>query len=231
MTDLKNGDIWPMSVEWSEPTDIVITDPCYFVGGDDDGRWDAMLDAMAKATPTRARVSPDRSPDAPVLGKLIEDGAKADYADDEAMRQLGCRFGLYAAMTRNPLDDTAPVIYAPMRQDAWAEFGISKCLCGNTVYGDWTCRVWDVDRHAWLGGFCADAGLYIVCALSEATEHFQQKLEKHPHIATVIRDFKGVVACNAHARCMYIDGKWHDDFYISLEGMGSVNFETIRTGV
>lgn len=104
------------------------------------------------------------------------------------------------------ITDPSYVIIQDRYMDDWA-----KCECGynmkalgfdpdrfmtrDTLYGDWECTVFDVDRHKPIGKFSADAGLVGVFYLDDVLAYnpqFDYHIKK-PWTTTLIRDFKGTV--------------------------------------
>jgi hypothetical protein len=94
---------------------------------------------------------------------------------------------------------------APITRDDWdscdygydmERLGINTYITHETMYGDWSCTVFDATTRGKksLGDFCADAGLVSVFLLSEITAynpHFMDYYNERPWIGTIIPDFKG----------------------------------------
>lgn len=72
--------------------------------------------------------------------------------------------------------------------------GIKNYLVSETLYGDWSCTVFDVCGKK-LGNFCADAGMVAVFSLDEVLKYnpeFDYHLNRE-WTTTWIKNFKGVV--------------------------------------
>lgn len=77
------------------------------------------------------------------------------------------------------------------------EFGIKNYLTHSTIYGDWSCTVFDTSTNNPIGYFCADAGLVGVFDLKELEEYnpgISKWISEHPHCATVIKNYTGPVS-------------------------------------
>lgn len=101
------------------------------------------------------------------------------------------------------------------------ELGFSDYLCHSTLYGDWSCHVFNVDTEEVLGQFCADAGMFGVFYRDEVRKlypDFEKDYGKHCY--TVIENFEGDV-------CFELK----DPDTIIVKGVGNVNFESIQTGL
>lgn len=102
-----------------------------------------------------------------------------------------------------------------------SEIGISKCMYGSTLYGDWSCTVFDTDTKQKLGKFCADSGTYGVFLLEEVLK-IAPKFDYHvtrPHTATVIKDFHGEIKVEI------------DNDNVKIIGSGNINFTSVQTGL
>jgi hypothetical protein len=112
--------------------------------------------------------------------------------------------------------------------------GINHYMTRSTIYGDWSCTVFNSDTKESIGRFCADAGLVSVFALEEVLKYNPEyKVEEDSYSATVIRDFKGTVqfVVKKHKSTTY------EDFYVEVVGKGinkktgeSINFVSKQTG-
>lgn len=123
--------------------------------------------------------------------------------------------------------------------DRMDQIGLKRCMVRDTLYGDWSCTVFDEQTTNQLGSFCADAGLVGVFDLAELLQYnpeYRDHIEK-PHAAALIKDFRGVVRfvvrpCSEQENEDDLDG-----FYVSVVGHGinkktgeEVNFFTAQTG-
>ena len=73
--------------------------------------------------------------------------------------------------------------------------GIRNYMTRDTIYGDWSCTVYDMDSEEEIGKFCADAGLVSVFLLDEVLKYnpdFDYHIER-PWTTSLISDFKGTV--------------------------------------
>ena len=101
----------------------------------------------------------------------------------------------------------------------------------DTIYGDWSCHVFDMNTKQVLGRFCADSGQVCVADLDEVNEHNARWTEQYnPDFATfgytVIRDFDGDAWFEVREED-YIDYKGNPavDYVVVACGKGR-NFKT-----
>lgn len=99
---------------------------------------------------------------------------------------------------------TDPGYIIPAGSDDWEvsndcdnmeNLGLKTNLVSYTGIGDWSNSITDSKGNV-LGEFCADCGLVGVFLLDEVLSYnpdFKNDMEKNPHIATVIKGFKGNV--------------------------------------
>lgn len=92
----------------------------------------------------------------------------------------------------------------PITEDDWEAcnygsemevFGIHNYMTRDTIYGDWSCTVYNTDTEKKIGSFCADAGLVSVFLLDEVLKYnpdFDWDYTK-PWTTTLIENFKGTV--------------------------------------
>lgn len=92
----------------------------------------------------------------------------------------------------------------------------------DTLYGDWSCTVFNTKTKESLGDFCADAGLVIVTTLDEVLKYnpeFNYHIER-PWTTTLIKDFDGEI---------WFEVKHHtgeyEDFSVHVVGKG-INTKT-----
>ena len=108
---------------------------------------------------------------------------------------------------------------------------IKSGMCTDTLYGDWSCTVFDLDTKEEIGQFCADAGMVCVYPLDEPLLDKKEvkKFLKKDWCATVIKDFTGDISFVRHAGK---ENEWRSyDDYLTVEGRGSVNFSGRQTGL
>lgn len=106
-------------------------------------------------------------------------------------------------------------------------FGMSKYAAKSTLYGDWSCTVFDKDSEKPIGEFCADAGMVAVFSLDEVKKFLNHEAEEwakeHTHYATILKNYTGKIQiktdCNDY------------EFFRYVEGIGSVNFIGKQTGL
>jgi hypothetical protein len=107
---------------------------------------------------------------------------------------------------------------------------IKSGMCTGTLYGDWSCHVFDLETEKPIGQFCADAGMVCVYPLDEplldkkAVEDFKKK----NWCATIIKDFTGDVSFVRHAG---EENEYGNNDWLTVEGRGSVNFSSRQTGL
>ena len=97
----------------------------------------------------------------------------------------------------------------------------------STLYGDWSCTVYDTDTNKEIGKFCADSGEVGVFKLKEIIKSypkFLKDLKEYPHIATMINNFTGSVIIKVEF------DKKDKNFYCYVKGEGNINFISRQTG-
>lgn len=106
------------------------------------------------------------------------------------------------------------------------ELGFSNYLSKDTIYGDWSCTVFEEGTNKKLGEFCADSGNVCVVPLKQVLDYnpeFADTLKDTPHIATVLEHFTGDITYK-------IEPINDNDYKVYLVGNGSINFRTEQTG-
>lgn len=106
---------------------------------------------------------------------------------------------------------------------------IKSGMCTDTLYGDWSCHVFDLNTEKPIGQFCADAGMVCVYPLDEPLldQECVKKYIKNDKCATVIKDFTGDVSFVRHAGK---EDEYGNNDWLTVEGRGSVNFSGRQTG-
>lgn len=108
-------------------------------------------------------------------------------------------------------------------------FGMTKYATKSTLYGDWSCTVFDKDSRKPIGEFCADAGIVSVFSLDEVKKCLNPKIEdwvkEHPWCATILRNYTGKVQIKTGY------DKKNYEFYRYVDGEGSINFIGNQTGL
>lgn len=118
-----------------------------------------------------------------------------------------------------------------------SKLGFTSYIWDTTLYGDWTCTVFEIDNSVInmspnkinnkyllreLGTFTADAGLVGVFYLNEVLKfnpNFVDFIKQSPHSVTIIKQFKGSVHYQVVNKEVY------------LSGTGNINFLTKQTGI
>ena len=110
-------------------------------------------------------------------------------------------------MTGNLLiTDHCYIIKRNNKRDEWEycdygnrldKLGINQFVTHDTIYGDWSCGLFDYDTKERVGEFCADAGLVSVFSLDEALRYNEEEVSKMInnawHGAAVVKNFDGDV--------------------------------------
>lgn len=123
--------------------------------------------------------------------------------------------------------------------DRMGQIGLKRCMVRDTLYGDWSCTVFEEETENKLGAFCADAGLVGVFDLAELLQYnpeYRDHIEK-PYTAALIKDFSGAVQFVVNPCSEQENEDSLDEFYVSVIGHGinkktgeEVNFFTAQTG-
>ena len=93
----------------------------------------------------------------------------------------------------------------------------------DTIYGDWSCTVYNTDTDEVLGEFCADAG-YVGCYyLDEVLKAYPNFAKMNDWTRTIIKDFDGIVRMPTVVE--------DNDRYTYVEGIGNINFRSVQTGL
>lgn len=145
----------------------------------------------------------------------------------------------------------------PLTDDDWGAceygdnmevLGIHNYMTRDTIYGDWSCTVYNTDTKEAIGEFCADAGLVSVFLLDEVLKYnpdFDYHKEREWTTA-LIPDFKGTVQFVVERQeGVYEDtteyhkagDKW-EDYSVHVIGHGinkktgePINFRSTQTGL
>ena len=143
------------------------------------------------------------------------------------VRPKANNIGKYKIHMKGDIIITDPCYLIKNREDRelWdsydlSNFGFTKYLTHNTLYGDWGCHTFNVDTKEVLGQFCADGGEVGVFLLDEVLKYnpnYDDYLNAK-HAVTLIKDFDGEV--------------WFekiDDMTLQVRGKGNINFITKQT--
>lgn len=104
-------------------------------------------------------------------------------------------------------------------------FDSDSYVTSDTLYGDWSCSVFNTDTKEEIGEFCADSGLVSVFKLKDVLKYnpdFDWHINK-TWSTTWIKNFTGEVRIN-------YDIDECGEVYCFVEGEGSVNFISSQTG-
>lgn len=110
--------------------------------------------------------------------------------------------------------------------------GIKTYVTNDTIYGDWSCTVYDKNKLI-VGEFCADAGLVSIISLDEANVYNKADVDdllKKDWCATVIKDFKGTGQVVVREIEYEYEGKKETDYeaYVELIGIDKNTGEHVR---
>ena len=145
----------------------------------------------------------------------------------------------------------------PLTDDDWGAcdygsnmevLGIHNYMTRDTLYGDWSCTVYNTDTREAIGEFCADAGLVSVFLLDEVLK-YNPDFDYHKErtwTTALIPDFKGTVQFVVeHEEGVYEEDteyrkagdKW-EDYSVHVIGHGinkttgrPINFRSSQTGL
>lgn len=106
-----------------------------------------------------------------------------------------------------------------------------KLISCDTVYGDWSCTLFNTDTQETIGHFCADGGR--VCVLRKKDlDQIKPGWEKNlppEHCYTIVKNFIGKI----YMEYDYFnteENKLLPDAEISVVGKGNINFKSKQTG-
>lgn len=198
--------------------DILITDPCYIIKKVQKTNYPTIMDYLS-----------------------YEDITKySDYDGYDSKQRANEREQYYKACNKWEEEN-----------DDWAKsdygfncgcLGINNYITNDTLYGDWSCTVYDKNTEEILGEFCADAGLVSVFLLDEVRAYnpdIDNWIKDHPWCVTVIKNFSGDVSFDiVHTEWVWdTDSDYHkagdtcEDDILIVHGEGTTNFTTRQTGL
>ena len=202
---------------------ILITDPCYISGTLPETKSVQIHDLYYEAAPTIRR---RRTGDMEHLESLInmhKEMMESIGSDPEAPNAFldGLKRKLRNLKKRpyHMVHDNLKATY-----NFLGSLGFTDCIMGSTIYGDWSCTVWDMDSKKILGKFCADGGMYCVMYLEEVLK-YAPAFDYHvrlPHTTCVIKGFDGDITPEIITR--------DEDDSVIIVGKGNINFKTAQTG-
>ena len=219
--------------------DIIITDPCYIMNHDNDDPtpipawWDFLSKAAGETFDGTTRYNYPKPEDYPDC----REATAADFPEDSAsgivflLNQLSGKKTLISETLKaeEKAYHAAQQAYYALPHDDWDRcgcgenmeaLGLKTFLCDSTIYGDWSCTVFDQDSRTKIGEFCADSGQVAVFLLDEVLAYnpkFNYHIERKWTTA-LIQDFHGTVE-------LHCDG---DE--VTVVGKGNINFVGKQTG-
>lgn len=204
---------------------IIITDPCYISGTLPEERQGEIWDLFAKNAPPRTKkVRRDSEiENQEWLISLYKDTrnvfVKADPGPDPYLERMERRLRNIKKRPYRLVSDNQKAVY-----NFLGPLGFTDCIMGSTLYGDWSCTVYNIDTKETIGKFCADGGMYCVMYLDEVLNYAPKfnNHEKFPHSATVIENFNGDITPKIVTR--------DEDASVIIVGKGNINFTTAQTG-
>ena len=106
-------------------------------------------------------------------------------------------------------------------------------LYADTIYGDWSCSLYDKDTKNKIGDFCADAGNVIIVSLKDVLKfnpNFEKWMKEHNWCVALVKNFTGTAYIKYDIEHYEYEGKQRKDLYCYVEGVGNVNFTSKQTG-
>ena len=217
--------MYGMATKFSEPTDLLITDPCYL-----EGKFEGLVEKYHEKVPTTTVFdSVNELYDLIARFKGIYAAKTALHKCNqpvcdalESMYQEGVEAIMDKVMDLHDKGSIVPITWAPVL-DGMEEFGLTHSLIGSTVWGDWDCKVWRRDGSQ-IGKFCADGALYIVASLDEVRKGWRgvdRWIKDHSWCAAVIPAFKGRVCVEPVDYIWKPKDKeqWHTDRTVLILGL------------
>lgn len=115
--------------------------------------------------------------------------------------------------------------------EAMEKLGLNTFIVCDTIYGDWSCTVFNSLTKEKMGEFCADSGQVGIFLMNEVLK-YNPNLDLPKHCATIIKNFDGHVRVNKKSNGKYTyDGKEYDDIVAEVEGVSkTLNFKSAQTG-
>ena len=115
--------------------------------------------------------------------------------------------------------------------EAMEKLGLNTFIVCDTIYGDWSCTVFNSLTKEKMGEFCADSGQVGIFLMDEVLK-YNPDLDLPKHCATIIKNFDGHIRVNKKSNGKYAyDGKEYDDIVAEVEGVSNtLNFKSAQTG-
>lgn len=218
--------------------DIIITDPCYIVKDDEidmsscPSWWDYLSKQTEKVVDGVVAHNYPKASDYPdckrtFLNSLDISEEKAQdfiksgilpesffYGDvSETLKKEEDEFSkAYAAWTNTHTSDWDKCDCG----ENMGALGFTNFLCGDTLYGDWSCHVIEEGTKKDLGSFSADAGMVGVFLLDEVLKYDPNFVPDF--CSCVIKDFHGIIELQ----------NMGDD--VKVVGRGNINFHSYQAG-
>ena len=102
------------------------------------------------------------------------------------------------------------------------ELGIIHSISRDTIFGDWSCSVYNLNTKRKIGEFCADSGMVAVMDLKEVLD-YNPSFDYHEQrkwTTTLIPNFKGTVQFVVKEEPYEYDGKNLVDYEVKVVGRG-----------
>lgn len=102
------------------------------------------------------------------------------------------------------------------------QLGITHYMTRDTIYGDWSCSVYNTGNRRKIGDFCADAGLVSVFLLSDVLK-YNPSFDYHINrkwTTALIKNFKGTVQFVVEEEPYEYDGEQCFDYCVRVVGHG-----------
>lgn len=217
--------------------DVIITDPCYIIK--EDGRRNfsespAWWDFVSKQREEVKDGTVYHYPPCPEDYEDCRDKRREDYRDEsENIIKIDMeRFHRKYSPTLQAEWDAYHKANAEWRKsikDDWEDceygerlevLGIHNYLSDNTIYGDWSCTVFNDNKEV-LGEFCADSGMVVVLLLEEVLK-YNPNFDYHTErtwTTALIKDFHGEIMLKCEEETVTVVGK------------GNINFVGLQTGI
>ena len=209
--------------------DIIITDPCYIFSSDKDGLNGINLGETFYDLYCNAHDQVINQHRIDVCKKEIEKHEESiKNAKNAGVISL---FKDFIEMNKNEIEHLQKpenFVCSDMGKPVCnflSEIGFTDCMAGNTIYGDWSCSVFDTDSKEKIGSFCADGGLYGVFLLEEVLK-INPLFDYHINrtwTTAWIKDFHGDIDV--------VIKEEDDEKEVQIIGKGNINFITKQTGL
>ena len=224
-----------------------ITDPCYIINKDNDERfgkngelnfpcwWNFVTKTTTTECPdshggTFTRYNMPKPEDYPDCREKVD----ADYRDN-LERMIDARKKtkpMFSPTLQAEWDayHKAEEEWESVPHDDWSRcgcgenmsvLGLKNYLTGDTLYGDWSCTVFNSDTKKNIGEFCADSAMVGVFLLNEVLAYnpkFNYHIER-TWTTALIKDFHGTVELHM------------EDDTVTVIGKGNINFISTQTGL